>query len=69
VERLHPPEEFGQRDADLEARQVRAEAEVSPVSEREMRVGLAVDPEGIRLGEPVASRLAEPSQTTTLSPA
>ena len=45
------PEHLFEGDADLEARQVRAETEVDAVAEGQMRVGVPAEDERVRLGE------------------
>ncbi len=67
-ERLDGREYLLERDADLEARQVRAEAEVDPVAEGEMRVGITVQEERVRPGEAARVPIGRPLPDDDLLP-
>ena len=51
LERGHPPQERPERGLQLDPREGRPKAEVDARAEGEVRVGIAVDPEGVRRGE------------------
>ena len=51
LERRHSAEHLFERDPDLQAGQVGAQAEVDAVPERQVRVGIAAEGEAVRVGE------------------